>query len=132
MPAFALLVKLSPKRLAMIEEDPSVVLELVEARDEEMPGIENLGEYWASLARMCGPKAAAAVTGEGGRKLDVDVGEGGWACVLPPDRVVALHGILPRHGDEDPELIDLLDAVRSLYEAAASAGHSMLVVVGSE
>jgi hypothetical protein len=130
--AFGLLVKLSPKRLAMIEEDPGVVLELVEARDDEMPGIENLGEHWGALARMCGPKAAAAVTGEGGKRLEVDVGEGGWACVLPPDRVVALSAAIPHHGDEDPELIDLLDAVRALYDAAATAGHSMLVVVASE
>jgi hypothetical protein len=132
MGAFAMLVKLSPKRLAMIEDDPGVVLELVEARDEEMPGIENLGESWGALARMCGQKAAAAVTGEGGRRIEVDVGEGGWACVLPPERVAELHAALPYHGDEDPELIDLLDAVRSLYEAATAAGHAMLVVVGSE
>jgi len=48
----ALLCSLSPKRLAMIEEDPEVLSELIEARhDSEIPGL--VGEPLDGLLFTC-------------------------------------------------------------------------------
>ncbi len=51
----ALLCSLSPKRLALIEEDPDVLSELLEARHEtEIPGLLDLGPTWHALDIMLG------------------------------------------------------------------------------
>jgi Domain of unknown function (DUF1877) len=51
----AILCSLSPKRLAMIEEDPEVVADLIDARHEdEIPGLLDLGNTWHALDVLLG------------------------------------------------------------------------------
>jgi hypothetical protein len=132
MDSIALIASLSRKRLALIAEDPEVVFDLIDAADEEMPGVLNLGSGWKALGRICGPKAAAAVTGEGGQPVPLDLGEGSSARILSGDQVRELSDALPRHGDEDPELVEKLEQLRDLYAKAAKAGDAMLVAIVAE
>src|SRR5687767_834815 len=51
----AILCSLSEKRRAMIEEDPEVVIDLVDARHEsEIPGLLDLGNTWHALDVLLG------------------------------------------------------------------------------
>lgn len=51
----AILCSLSAKRLAMIEEDPEVVQDLLDARHEsEIPGLLDLGNTWHALDVLLG------------------------------------------------------------------------------
>jgi hypothetical protein len=115
----AMLVALSRKRLEMIAEDPDVVFELVEARDEDMRGVLNLGQKWRALADVAG----AALTGEGGQHLEVDLGVDGVAKIFSGAQVRELSQTIP--GDQ------ALDRVRALYAEAAAEGHGMLVLLMS-
>ncbi|HEU0036078.1 MAG TPA: DUF1877 family protein [Kofleriaceae bacterium] len=70
----ALLCSLSPKRLALIEEDPDVLTELIEARHEqEIPGLVDLGQTWHALDIMLGDGKdevlADALVARSGKKL---------------------------------------------------------------
>jgi hypothetical protein len=132
MESFALLASLSRKRLALIAEDPEVVFDLIDAADEDMPGVLNLGTDWKALARVLGAKAAAAVTGEGGQDVPLDLGKGGSARILSGEQVQELNAALPAHGDEDPDLVETLDELRELYAKAAKAGDAMLVAIVAE
>jgi len=111
----AMLVALSRKRLDMIAEDPDVVFDLVEARDEPMRGVLNLGSEWRALADLAGD----ALTGEGGQPLDVEID--GVARIFSGPQVRELSQTIP--GDQQ------LDRVRALYAEAAAEGHAMLVLL---
>jgi hypothetical protein len=128
MESFALLASLSRKRLALISEEPEVIFDLIDAADDEMPGVLNLGVNWKALARMCG-KASAAVTGDGGQEVPVELGDDGRARILSGEQVQELNAALPNHGDDDPELAEKLEQLRALYEKAAKAGDAMLVAI---
>lgn len=70
----ALLCSLSPKRLALIEEDPEVLTELIEARKEqEIPGLLDLGNTWHALDIMLGDGKdevlADALVARNGKKM---------------------------------------------------------------
>ena len=70
----AILCSLSPKRLAMIQEDPEVVTDLVDARHEsEIPGLLDLGNTWHALDVILGEGKNAllgdAVLARTGEKL---------------------------------------------------------------
>lgn len=70
----AILCSLSPKRLAMIQEDPEVVTDLVDARHEsEIPGLLDLGNTWHALDVILGEGKNAllgdAVLARSGEKL---------------------------------------------------------------
>ena len=77
----ALLCSLSPKRLAMIEEDPEVLGELVEARhDGEIPGLLDLGNTWHALDILLGDGKddvlADALVARNGKKLKAEAAHG--------------------------------------------------------
>ena len=70
----ALLCSLSAKRLALIEEDPEVLGELIEARHEaQIPGLLDLGKTWHALDIMLGdgkdPVLADTLVARNGKKL---------------------------------------------------------------
>ena len=89
----AVLCALSPKRLAMIEEDPSVLKELLEARFDEdsIPGLLDLGKTWHALDVMLGdgadPVLGDAIVARTGVKLKAR-GSFGAALRLAPPRVL--------------------------------------------
>ncbi len=98
----AILCSLSPKRLAMIQEDPEVVTDLVDARHEsEIPGLLDLGNTWHALDVLLGEGKNAllgdAVLARSGEKLP----GAAKAKLLPPARVVeiskALAALSPTH-----------------------------------
>jgi hypothetical protein len=77
----ALLCSMSPKRLAMIEEDPEVLSELIEARhDGEIPGLLDLGNTWHALDIMLGDGKddvlADALVARNGKKLKAEAAHG--------------------------------------------------------
>jgi hypothetical protein len=77
----ALLCSLSPKRLALIEEDPDVLTELIDARHEtEIPGLLDLGQTWHALDIMLGDGKDAvladALVARNGKKLKAGAAHG--------------------------------------------------------
>ncbi|MEO8704682.1 MAG: DUF1877 family protein [Kofleriaceae bacterium] len=77
----ALLCSLSPKRLALIEEDPDVLTELLEARTEqEIPGLLDLGNTWHALDIMLGDGKDEVLTdtlvARNGKKLKAGAAHG--------------------------------------------------------
>lgn len=98
----AILCSLSPKRLAMIQEDPEVVIDLVDARHEdEIPGLLDLGNTWHALDVILGEGKHAllgdAVLARTGEKLPGSA----KAKLLAPARVAeiskALAGLSPTY-----------------------------------
>lgn len=58
----AILCSLSAKRLAMLEEDPEVLQDLLDARHEsEIPGLLDLGNTWHALDVLLGEGKNAAL-----------------------------------------------------------------------
>jgi hypothetical protein len=87
----AILCSLSPKRLAMITEDPEVVIDLIDARHEsEIPGLLDLGNTWHALDVILGEGKNAllgdAVLARTGEKLP----GAAKAKLMPPERVVEI------------------------------------------
>lgn len=87
----AILCSLSPKRLAMIQEDPEVVIDLIDARHEdEIPGLLDLGNTWHALDVLLGEGKNAllgdAVLARSGEKLPGSA----KAKLLSPERVVEI------------------------------------------
>jgi Domain of unknown function (DUF1877) len=77
----ALLCSLSPKRLALIEEDPDVLTELLEARaEQEIPGLLDLGNTWHALDIMLGDGKdevlADALVARNGKKMKAGAAHG--------------------------------------------------------
>jgi hypothetical protein len=87
----AILCSLSAKRLALLEEDPEVLDEVIAARrDDTIPGLLDLGKTWHALDLMVGEPATALVDAfvvRGGRSIVAGAAYGS-ARVLAPDRVV--------------------------------------------
>ena len=84
----AILCSLSPKRLAMIQEDPEVVIDLVDARlESDIPGLLDLGNTWHALDVLLGEGKNAllgdAVLARSGETLPGSA----KAKLLGPDRV---------------------------------------------
>jgi len=72
---------MSAKRLAMIEEDPGVLTELIEARLEgEIPGLLDLGNTWHALDIMLGDGKdevlSDALVARNGKKLKAEAAHG--------------------------------------------------------
>jgi hypothetical protein len=153
---FGILITLSAKRLAVLEEDPETLMDVVEAREEqEIPGLLDIGNAWDALDVMLSDRGkddllGDAVLGRSGKKF----GDGS-ARVLGPARVAEiakrLDSIAPTliasrygalasakaHGkvgskpdDEEREALELLLArVTALYKDAAKQQHSMLLLL---
>jgi hypothetical protein len=95
MGMYGVLITLSPKRLAQLEEDPDTLEEVLEARHEtEIPGLLDLGKAWDALDVMLSERGKDAILGDAvlgrsGRKLggghSFDI-----ARVLAPARVAEI------------------------------------------
>jgi hypothetical protein len=72
---FGILITLSPKRLAVLEEDPETLIDVVESRDEQpIPGLLDIGNAWDALDIMLSDRGkdallGDAVLGRSGRKF---------------------------------------------------------------
>lgn len=170
------LCAMSAKRRAMLEEDPSLLRELLSARNEgKVPGLLDLGKTWDALDRILSKKGkdalmADAILARSGAKTKARAGVGN-ARILEPPRVAEIaakleeledlmslvedryedlegaHGGWGEHKaakgdtkwlrekakagrvDEVKTLVDMLDAVITLYAEAAKAEQSMLSIV---
>lgn len=91
----AILCSLSPKRLAMLTEDPEVLSDLIEARlESEIPGLLDLGNTWHALDVLLGEGKNAilgdAVLIRSGEKLPGSL----KARLMPPARVAEVSKVL--------------------------------------
>jgi hypothetical protein len=85
-----ILCSLSPARHEMLESDPEVLNDLLEARDE-VPGLLDLGQTWDALDLLISQRGKDVVLGDAilarsGTKMKADAGFGN-ARLLKPDRV---------------------------------------------
>jgi hypothetical protein len=95
MVMYGVLITLSPKRLAQLEEDPDTLEEVLEARHEtQIPGLLDLGKTWDALDVMLSERGKDAVLGDAvlgrsGRELAGEHSYGS-ARVLAPARVAEI------------------------------------------
>ena len=123
----ALLCSLSPKRLAMIEEDPEVLSELIEARhDSEIPGLVDLGNTWHALDIMLGDGKddvlADALVARNGRKMKAEAAHG-KARMIGASRVVEIAKAL----SELPETM-VADRYVTLFGKTVHGGYGQEMV----
>ena len=140
----AILITMSPKRLAQCQEDPDTLADVVEARLEtEIPGLLDLGTAWNALDALLSdggkdPVLGDTVLARSGEPFDSDFKS---ARLLTPSRVAEIAKkleamkpatVLGRHtGDaEEREALEvLLKRVIALYSAAAKAKHSLMALL---
>lgn len=153
---YGILITLSSKRLAVLQEDPETLIDVIEAREEQaIPGLLDIGNAWDAIDVMLSdrgkdPVLGDAVLGRSGRKFG-----DGTARVLGPARVAEiakrLAALAPDHvaakyaalasanahagvgaqpDDEERDALALLmKRVIELYQSAAKQQHSMLLVL---
>jgi hypothetical protein len=140
----AILITMSQKRLAQIQEDPETLADVVEAHHEtQIPGLLDLGTAWSQLDALLSDAGKNAVLGDAvlartGEPFDSDFKS---ARLLAPARVAEIakkleglerDAVLRRHaGDaEEREALGvLLKQLVSLYGGAAKAKHSLLALL---
>ncbi len=93
MGMYALLCSLSAKRLALIEEDPELLEDLIDARNTgDIPGLLDLDKSWHALQLLAvevDPVLEHAFAAATGRRLAAGAAFGA-ARVLPPDHVARI------------------------------------------
>jgi hypothetical protein len=152
-----ILITLSTKRLAQLEQDPDTLEDVIEARDETpIPGLLDLGSAWDALDCLLSSRGEHAVLGDAvlartGRELEdtsfdhvrliapARVVEVAKALAQLPAKLVAeryrtlagkkVHGNLGNDEDEIEGLELLLRRVIALYQDAAKQQHSMLALL---
>jgi hypothetical protein len=103
------LITLSPKRLAQIEEDPETLDDVLDARHEtEIPGLLDVGKVWDALDVIISERGKDAILGDAllartGRPIGND--QSIESCrLLEPPRVAEvakrLEGLAPTHVKE--------------------------------
>jgi uncharacterized protein DUF1877 len=146
MARHGVLITLSPKRLAQLEEDPDTLEDVLDARhDTEIPGLLDVGTAWDALDVLLSDRGKEAVLGDAimartGRAL-------GDARVIGPQRVAEIAKRLDALGashvrdryaalgratpdDEEREGLEIvLRRVIALYRDAAKQKHSVLAIV---
>ena len=140
----ALLITMSSKRLALIQEDPDALSDVVEARHEqEIPGLLDLGTAWNALDALLSEGGKDTVLGDAvlarsGEPFDSDFKS---ARLLAPARVaeiaktlgaLKIKALAAKHdGDaEEREALEVLvKRVVALYSSAAKQKHSILALL---
>jgi hypothetical protein len=140
----AILITMSTKRLAQIQEDPETLADVVEARHETpIPGLLDLGTAWSQLDALLSDAGKDAVLGDAvlartGEPFDSDFKS---ARLLAPARVAEIAKklevmkpatVLGRHAGDPEEreaLGVLIKQLVSLYSGAAKAKHSLLALL---
>lgn len=140
----ALLITMSSKRLALIQEDPDALNDVVEARhDQEIPGLLDLGTAWNALDALLSEGGKDTILGDAvlarsGEPFDTDFKS---ARLLVPTRVaeiaktigaLKIKALVAKHdGDaEEREALELLiKQIAALYTGAAKQQHSILALL---
>jgi hypothetical protein len=140
----AILITMSPKRLAQCQEDPDTLADVVEARHEtEIPGLLDLGTAWNALDALLSDGGKDGVLGDTvlartGEPVDSDFKS---ARLLTATRVAEIArkleamkpatvlGRLTGDAEEREALEVLLKRVIALYSAAAKAKHSLMALL---
>ncbi|MBV8759637.1 MAG: DUF1877 family protein [Deltaproteobacteria bacterium] len=140
----ALLITMSSKRLALIQEDPDALADVVEARHEtEIPGLLDLGTAWNALDALLSEGGKDTILGDAvlarsGEPFDTDFKS---ARLLAPARVaeiaktlgaLKIKALAAKHeGDpEEREALELLmKQLAALYTGAAKQQHSILALL---
>lgn len=113
------LCAMSAKRRAMLDDDPSLLRELLSARSEgKVPGLLDLGKTWDALDRILSPKQkdpvlADAILARSGLKTKARAGIGS-ARILEPPRVAEIAAKLEA-------LEDLVSLVEDRYDSLTGA-----------
>lgn len=157
MATYGILIRLSPKRLEQLREEPELLQDILDERDdEEIPGLLDLGKGWDALDIILSDRGKDAVLGDAligrsGKKLYPDgpdsirllgaerVAEiskqlGALGTSVVRDRFGTLAGknVVGKLG-KDPEdakgLEHYLAKVITLYSEAAQQKHSMLCII---
>ncbi|MDB4954008.1 MAG: hypothetical protein JWO36_1577 [Myxococcales bacterium] len=153
-----ILITCSSKRLAVLEEDPETLADVIEERDDQqIPGLLDIGVTWDAFDVLISDRGKDALLGDAfigrtGRKLYAS-GALENVRLLPPERVAevaAKLASLPKtvvkeryaqlagkkvHGKlgTDPEEIEglelLFGRVSALYQEAAKQKYSMIVAI---
>src|SRR4051812_4786614 len=153
-----ILITCSSKRLAVLEEDPETLADVIEERDDqEIPGLLDIGVTWDAFDLLFSDRGkdsllGDAFVGRSGRKLYAS-GALENVRLLSPERVAEVATKLATlsktvvkdryaqlagkkiHGKlgDDPEEIDglelLLGRVVALYQEAAKQKYSMIVAI---
>ena len=144
----SILIALSSKRLALLESEPDMLEDVVEARHEDaIPGLLDLKTYWETLDMILSGRGRDEVLGDAllarsGKNLDVDTAFE-QARVLSPQRVAEVAAKLTemttatfkeraqqlgKNKDMD-QLLALFKQMVTLYTDAAKAKQSMLALL---
>lgn len=152
-----ILIALSPKRLALLQEEPETLEDVIEARHEdEIPGLLDMETHWEMLDMLISGKGRDPILGDAflarsGKPLSVDTAFE-QALVLTPARVAEVAAKLAAVPDtlvkerytqlaeaKNPgkpvneklakELEDLFLDIVDLYSEAAEAKQAMLAVL---
>jgi hypothetical protein len=113
------LCAMSSKRRGMLDEDPSLLRELLAARNEgKVPGLLDLGKTWDALDRIIAPKQkdpvlSDAILARSGAKTKARAGVG-QARILEPPRVIEIAAKLD-------VLEDLVSLVEDRYDSLTGA-----------
>jgi hypothetical protein len=153
--AYAILIALSSKRLALLESEPDTLEDVVEARHEEpIPGLLDLGTNWETLDMLLSGRGRDETLGDvllarTGKRLNVDTAFE-QARVLSPQRVAEiaqklaevprtliserLHQLAEAKGKAPSakgiaSLEELFTKVVALYTEAAKSKQSMLSIL---
>ena len=144
----AILIALSSKRLAMLESEPEMLEDVVEARHEEaIPGLLDIGTHWETLDLVVSGRGRDEILGDvilarSGKSLDVD-NAFEQARVLIPQRVAEvaeqLAALTPAAFRERAQQLGKVKAladlealyakILALYTDAAKQRHSMLALL---
>lgn len=140
----AILITMSPKRLAQIQADPDTLADVLEARHEtEIPGLLDLGTAWNALDALLSEGGKDTILGDAvlarsGEPFDSDFKS---ARLLAPGRVgeiarkldgLKTAALVGRHeGDEEEReaLEVLVKRVVALYQSAAKQKISILALL---
>jgi hypothetical protein len=140
----AILITMSPKRLAQIQEDPDTLPDVIEARHEtEIPGLLDLGTAWNALDALLSEGGKDTILGDAvlarsGEPFDSDFKS---ARLLTPARVSEIAkkleglkagALVGRHegDDEEREALEVLvKRVVALYQGAAKQKISILALL---
>ena len=143
-----ILIALSSKRLALLENEPDTLEDVVEARHEDaIPGLLDLKTYWETLDMIMSGRGRDEILGDvliarSGKNLSVDNAFES-ARVLSPQRVAEIAPklaeltlatfkeraqALGKAKDMD-QLLALYKQILALYDGAAKAKQSMLCIL---
>jgi uncharacterized protein DUF1877 len=140
----AILITMSPKRLAQCQEDPDTLADVIEARHEtEIPGLLDLGTAWNALDALLSEGGKDTILGDAvlarsGEPVETDfkssrlLGAPRVAEIAKKLEGLKVAALVARHdGDaEEREALEVLvKRVVALYAGAAKQKHQIMALL---